>query len=114
MKILMIAVTAILLTGCQAAYYPPAYTVAQASPSKFDRSWSAVNGAFADQGVKITYQDYNTGVIQGTANGVNVSASLSRQANGSVRVQFNKTGNSQQAPMMMQGITNSYNRRMGR
>ena len=114
MKIFIISFIALLLTGCQAYYPPTAYTVAQSSPNKFDRSWSAANSAFSDQGVRITYQDYNTGMIQGTINGVNVSASLARQANGSVRVQFNKTGNSAQAPAIMQGITNSYNRRMGR
>ncbi len=100
----------LLLSGC--TYYqtaPGAYSTT--SVSKFDRSWSAAVGAFADQGVHISTENRAAGVIQGSYNGINVSGNISRQADGGVRVQFNTTAKDR---LLVNRITDSYNSRMGR
>ncbi|NOQ15091.1 MAG: hypothetical protein GQ583_11520 [Methyloprofundus sp.] len=109
-SITIITLTATLLTGC--TYYQPAPVVYSSSTtaSKFDRSWSAAMGALSDQGVRISVQNRGAGIIQGNRNGVEVSANIRTQADGSVRVQFDTSGD----PALINNITSSYNRRMGR
>ena len=115
MKIyIIITLTTVLMTGC--TYYRPAPVVysTTTSPSKFDRSWSAAVGAFADQGIAITSQDRGAGVIQGSRGGINVTGSIRTQADGSVRVQFDTSGATKNDPTLIQRISGSYNSRMGR
>jgi hypothetical protein len=78
--------------------------------SRYDQSWSAAIGAFADNGIKINIKDQKVGLIQGFRDGIEVSGNLRTQADGSVRVQFDTPGDS----VLVHDITNSYNRRMGR
>ena len=100
----------LLLSGC--TYYQAAPgTYSTTSVSKFDRSWSAAVGAFADQGVHISTENRAAGVIQGRYNGTNVSGNIRRQADGGVRVQFNTTAKDR---LLVNRITDSYNSRMGR
>ena len=101
----------LLLSGC--TYYQTAPGTYSKAPtiSKFDRSWSAAIGAFADQGINISTENRAAGVIQGSHNGTNVSGNINRQADGSVRVQFNTTANDR---VLVNRITESYNSRMGR
>jgi len=107
--ILIVLITSSLLNGC--VYHGPVpYYASTSTVSKFDQSWSAAVGAFSDQGVNITSQDRGTGIIKGSYNDKPVSGDLRRQADGSVRVQFDTSGNS----ALINGITNSYNSRMGR
>ncbi len=114
--ILMLAVSIALLGGC--TYYqtaPGTYTTSPTSPvSKFDRSWSATVGAFADQGVRVSSEDRDAGVIQGSRNGIHVIANVQRQADGSVRLQFDTSGDTSRDPGLIDRITQSYQRRMGR
>ena len=112
--ILVIAAGLTMLGGC--VYHAPApgtYSTTS-SVSKFDRSWSAAIYAFSDQSVRITSQDRGAGVIQGTRNGINVTGSVQQQADGRVRVQFDTSGATTQDPGLIERITQSYNRRMGR
>ncbi len=113
---IVIALTAVLITGC--TYYqtaPGVYaTTTTASASKFDRSWSAGVGAFSDQGVNITSQDRGAGIVRGMRNGMEVSGDIHTQADGSVRVQFNTAGATANDPTLIDRITRSYNGRMGR
>ena len=115
--ILILALAVAIAGGC--TYYqttPGTYTTTSstASVSKFDRSWSATVGAFADQGVRVTSEDRGAGVIQGTRNGIHVTGDVRRQADGSVRVQLDTSGDTTQDPGLIDRITQSYQRRMGR
>ena len=83
-------------------------------PSKFDRSFAAAAGAFEDQGVSITSEDRSAGVVQGNRNGIDLIANVHTQADGSVRVAFNTSGTTVNDPELINRITKSYNRRMGR
>jgi hypothetical protein len=113
--ILVFVISVVLLAGC--TYYQPApgtYTSSSSSVSKFDRSWSAVVGAFSDQGVRVTSEDRGAGVIQGSRNGIHVTGDVRQQADGSVRVQFDTSGDTSKDPGLIDRITQSYQRRMGR
>ncbi|WP_428356703.1 hypothetical protein [Methyloprofundus sp.] len=97
-------------------YTQPATAVytTKSSTSKFDQSWSAVIGALSDQGVRITTQDRGAGIIQGTRYGIEVTGNIRTQADNSVHVQFDTSGETKSDPQLIQRITDSYNRRMGR
>ena len=114
--ILIFVLTVAMTGGC--TYYqtaPGTYTTSSTSSvSKFDRSWSATVGAFADQGVRVTSEDRGAGVIQGTRNGIHVTGDVRRQADGSVRVQLDTSGDTAQDPGLIDRITQSYQQRMGR
>lgn len=122
MKIITIPFAIALISGCSysqptpVVYTQPATTVytTRSTTSKFDQSWSAVIGALSDQGVRITTQDRGAGIIQGTRNNIEVTGSVRTQADNSVRVQFNTSGDTKSDPGLIQRITDSYNRRMGR
>jgi len=109
----LLAMVMVLITGC--TYYqtaPGVYTTTP--PSKFDRSYTAMIGALEDQGVRITLEDRSAGVVQGSHSGIEVSANVRTQADGSVRVAFNTSGDTSKDPDLINRITRSYNRRMGR
>ena len=109
----VIALALMTATGC--TYYQVAPGVyATTPPSAFDRSWAATVGAFEDQGVLITLQDRNTGQVRGTREGIDVSANLRTQADGSVRVELNATGATARDQTLIQRISTAYDRRMGR
>ena len=114
--ILVCVIGIALLAGC--TYYqtaPGTYTTAStSSASKLDRSWSATVGAFSDQGVRVTSEDRGAGVIQGTRGGIHVTGDVRQQADGSVRVQFDTSGDTAQDSGLIDRITQSYQRRMGR
>ncbi len=120
--LIIFAVLSVLGTGC--TYYETApgqyvaapYVVAPppAPPSRFDRSWSAAVGAFEDQGVRITTEDRSAGVLRGTRDAIDVSAYVRTQADGSVRVEFNTAGATSRDPDLINRVTRSYDRRMGR
>ena len=110
--ILLALLSLSLLGGC--VYQAPGTYTTTSTVSKFDRSWSAATGAFSDQSVRVTRQDRGAGVIEGTRNGINVSGSVQQQADGRVKVQFDRSGGVTQDPGLVERITQSYNRRMGR
>jgi hypothetical protein len=102
-----------LLAGC--TYYQTAPgTVVTTPASSFDRSWAAAIGALQDEGVQITSEDRGAGIVRGTRNGINVTASVRTQADGSVRVEFNTAGATERDPALIDRISQSYDRRMGR
>jgi hypothetical protein len=100
---------ALVLSGC-AYYVPTAYPAA--APASFERSFSAASGAMRDQGLSIRTEDPTTGTIVGISGGATVSASVRRQADGSVRVQFDADG--PRDPALIDRISRSYDMRMGR
>jgi len=83
-------------------------------PSVFDRSSSAAVGAMQDQGVQIDVEDRAGGVIRGRRCGIDVAASVRTQADGSVRVQFDSSGATEQDPTLLHRISSADDRRMGR
>ena len=96
--------------GASAPGYPaPGYP---ASPSTYDRSFSAASGAMRDQGLAISVEDRANGTVVGSRDGGTVSATLRQQADGSVRVQFDSTN--VRDPGLIDRISGSYNQRMGR
>jgi hypothetical protein len=98
----------LLIAGC--TYYQTAPgTYATTPGTSFDRSWGAAIGALQDQGVRITSEDRGAGIVRGTRDGINVTANVRMQADGSVRVEFNTAGATER-----DRISQSYDRRMGR
>jgi hypothetical protein len=85
-----------------------------AGPSRFDRAWAAAVGAMQDQGVAITEQDRARGIVRGGRGGLTVTANVLQQADGRVRVEFNTTGSLGSDPTLVDRISASYDRRMGR
>lgn len=102
-----------LFGGC--TYYQVAPGTYGTAPAvSFDRSWRAVVGAFDDQGVRITYEDRASGVLEGRRDGIRVYASVRNQSDGSVRVEFSTTGAKERDPRLVHRISRDYDRRMGR
>jgi len=114
LALVMFACSVALLSACTYYQTAPATTSSSSSLSKFDQSWSATVGAFSDQGVRITSEDRGAGVVQGTRNGIHVTGNVRQQADGSVRVQFDTSGDKSRDPGLMDRITRSYQSRMGR
>jgi hypothetical protein len=100
-----------LLAGCVAypvAPYPAPVTY---GPSTFDRAYDAALGALVDQGLRIT-QNRATGQITGTRGNASVTASVRPQPDGTTRVEFKTSGDSE--PDLSQRVLAAYNARMGR
>jgi hypothetical protein len=91
---------------------PPGYTVAPAA--SFDRSWAATVGALRDQGVTVTEENREAGVVRGRRGSINVVGNVRTQADGSVRVQFDTTGATATDPQLIDRVSQAYERRMGR
>lgn len=105
----------LLVASASCTYYQVAPgTYATSPPNKFDRAWAAATGAFGDQGVSVTRQDRETGIVQGSRQGITVTAVLKSQADGSVRVEFRTSGATDKDPDLIQRISRSYDVRMGR
>lgn len=86
--------------------YPP--------PTSFERSWNAMAGAFGDNGVQVLSEDRAAGVLRGRRGGIDLTGLVRTQADGSVRVEFNTSGATQQDPQLIDRVSRSYDRRMGR
>jgi len=105
----------VMITGACTVYQPaPAVVYAPAQPSAFERSWSAALGSFEDQGVSISSTDRSTGMIRGRRGDIELTANLRTQADGSVRVQFNRVDATTQDPQLMKRVSRSFDARMGR
>ncbi|MEJ8850858.1 hypothetical protein [Variovorax rhizosphaerae] len=101
---------ALALGGC--AYYPYPVAAPVAAPANYDRSFSAAAGAMRDQGLSISVEDRGSGTIVGSPGAGTVTATISRQGDGSVRVQFDAAG--LRDPGLLQQVSRSYDARMGR
>jgi hypothetical protein len=108
---LTIAIT--LIAGCTVYNVAPG-VYATATPTTFDRSWAAARNALLDQGVRITQEDRATGTLRGTKSGIEVVSLVRTQADGSVRVEFRTVGATAVDPQLIEAISASYDRYMGR
>lgn len=109
----LIAVGAMIaagLAGCVVYEPVPAY----GTPSAFERAWAAAAGAMQEQGVTITDQNREAGIIRGARGTVNVTSTVRTQADGRVRVEINATGPMGSDAGLAERISASYDRRMGR
>jgi len=104
------AVIAGSLTLAACVVYEP---VPVQAPSTYDRAWAAAIGAMQDQGVAINDQDRAAGVLRGTRGAAGVTAVVRTRPDGRVQVEFNASGTSAD-PGLVDRISASYNRRMGR
>jgi len=104
---------ALMFSGC---YYPTTPVVVSGSTiqQRYDQSWSAAMGAMGDQGVYIDQQDRGAGVIRGSRNGIVVTATLFTRADDRIQVEFSQSGATSNDPDLIERVTDSYNRRMGR
>ncbi len=100
----------VFLAGCP-YYAPPPGTVVMV-PASFDRSFAAASGAMRDQGLTITTEDSASGTIVGGLAGDTVTAAVHQQADGTVVVQFHSRD--ARDPALLQRVSNSFDRRMGR
>jgi hypothetical protein len=96
------------LSGCYVAPY--GYAV----PASFDQSWDAAGAALIDNGLTITQADRATGTQVGRRGNTEVVASVRSQPDGSVRVEFSARSASAVEPGLVDRVTASYQRRMGR
>ena len=99
-----------MLGGC-VVYEPyPGYYVT----SNFDRAWNAALGGAQDVGVQVASSERENGLIRGAKDDIRVLISVVRQADGSVRVQFDAKGPTQNDPGLADRFSQAYDRRMGR
>ena len=110
--ILWVILAILPLAGC--VVYEPVPVPVPGAPASFDRSWNAALGAVQDAGVKITSAEPSTGLIRGTRESIDVTVLVARQANGSVRVQFDSKGPRERDPGLGERFSQAYERRMGR
>ena len=106
---------AIAASGCYVydPYYPYAYS-SNPTADTYDRSWNAMLGAFADQGVEVYAQDRVLGNIEGRRGAIGVKAHITTQADGRIRAEFNTSGPLSQDPGLPDRISRAYDARMGR
>lgn len=107
--VVALALAGALLAGC--VTYQPVYPAA--SPN-FEPAWNAALGGAQDVGVRVTSADPSTGLIRGSKDGIDVTVVVARQADGSVRVQFDAKGPTQRDPELGNRFSRAYDRRMGR
>jgi hypothetical protein len=104
-------VGSVLLAGCVYEPYPGYYYT---TTNNFDRAWSAALGGAQDVGVQVGSAERENGLIRGAKGEIRVQISVVRQADGSVRVQFDAKGPTQDDPGLADRFSKAYDRRMGR
>lgn len=106
----ILMVQGLLACFCLAACYVPA----PAPPSTYDRAYGAVEGAMADQGVRIIESNRTNGIVTGQRGNIAVTATVTPRADGRTEVAFRTKGNTDEDPTLINRITAAYNARMGR
>ena len=105
---------ALLAGGC---YYPYPATPVATGPTlqqRFDQSWAAAMGAIGDQGLTIDQQDRGAGVIRGSRSGIVITATVRTRSESRIQVVFSQSGATRNDPDLMNHVSKSYHRRMGR
>jgi hypothetical protein len=80
--------------------------------SKFDRSWEAARAAADDCGVTVTDVDRASGTIRGYKDVSQVTITVWRQADGSVRVGFNVRTSRGPDTVLADHLSHAFDRRM--
>ena len=110
----LLLVSALLSSGACVVYEPVPVTSQPTLQQRFDRSWAAATGAMSDQGLTITSQDRGAGVIRGERGGVTITATLETLVDGRVQVKLDSKEANSADPGLIQRVSDSYDRRMGR
>ena len=110
----VVAVSALLLLGACVVYEPVPVSSQPTLQQRFDRSWAAATGAMSDQGLTITSQDRGAGAIRGERGGITITATLETLPDGRIQVTFASKGTTTAEPALVQRVSDSYDRRMGR
>ena len=106
--------SALLSLGACVVYEPVPVSPQTTLQQRFDRSWSAAAGAMSDQRLTITSQDRGAGMIRGERGGITITATVETLADGRVQVKFASKEDSSTDPGLVQRVSDSYDRRMGR
>jgi hypothetical protein len=110
----LLVVSTVLSLGSCVVYEPVPVGSQPTLQQRFDRSWAAAGGAMSDQGLTITAQDRGSGVIRGERGGMTVTATVETLADGRVQVKFTSNSPASADPGLVQRVSDSYDRRMGR
>jgi hypothetical protein len=102
--------TGLFLAGCVVYEPVPVASPQLSMQQRFDRSWAAASGAMYDEGVTITSQDRDAGVIRGNKGADSIVATVQTLADGRIQVKFDSKGD----PALVHRVSQSYDRRMGR
>ena len=107
---------AIAATGCVVydPYYPYGAPPRVSHAEAMDRYWGAAHGAMQEQGLQITREDRQAGVIEGRRGGLAMTARVAPQADGRYRVEFNVSGNLAEDPSLPDRVSRAYDARLGR
>jgi hypothetical protein len=98
------------MAGCVAYEPVPAVFV---TPQYYSEPWDAALAAIRDAGVSVTSTNAGSGLIQGSKEGIEVTVSVVRQADGRTRVQLDMQGPTDRDPGLSQRFAQAYERRMG-
>lgn len=110
----LLIVSAVLSLGACVVYEPVPVSPQTTLQQRFDRSWSAAAGAMSDQRLTITSQDRGAGVIRGERGGLTITATIETLGDGRIQVKFGSKGDNSLDPGLIQRVSDSYDRRMGR
>ena len=110
----LVMVCALLSLGSCVVYEPVPASSQPTLQQRFDRSWAAAAGAMSDQGLTIVSQDRGAGVIRGERGGIAITGTVETLADGRIQVKFSSQGPSSADPALIQRVSDSYDRRMGR
>ena len=103
----LLVVMALIVQGC--VYYAP-----PPGPSTYDRAWDSAARAAQDAGIQLSSADRATGQMLGTRGAIGARISVTRQADGTTRVELNLSGPLQSDPGLSDRFNAAYERYMGR
>jgi hypothetical protein len=107
----LLTALALLIQGC--VVYEPVHPVSPV-PSTYDRAWDSAVRAAQDSGIRLTNVDRNAGLIEGSADGIAARISVTKQADGTTRVEMKLDGDLRRDPTLSSRFQATYNRYMGR
>lgn len=110
----LLVLAALLSLHACVVYEPVPVSVQPTVQERFDRSWAAATGAMADQGLTIRSQDRGAGVVRGDRGGITITARVQTLSDGRIQVAFSSQGAHSTDPGLVERVSASYDRRMGR
>jgi starvation-inducible outer membrane lipoprotein len=107
---LLLLLAALSLTAC--VVYEPMPVAQPTLQQRYERSWAAATQAMMDQGVTVVAQDRVGGVIRGERGNTTITAIVEARSDDRIQVTFNAKGADDGG--LVQRVSDSYDRRMGR
>ena len=103
----LVVALALAVQAC-VVYAPPP------GPSTYDRAWDSALRAAQDVGIQMSSVDRGSGQMLGARGAIGVRVSVTRQADGTTRVELNLQGPLQSDPGLSDRFYAAYDRYMGR